>query len=148
MGRSKQTHCKRGHERTLENVANSGGCKICIKDSRQTPEYKERRRAYSQTSKGRANQKKRREKYRQTTECKEYNKAYQRAYTQTPEYKANMRELTARATDMLHDNYIKNALHLPASNITPELIELKRTQIKLRRFVKAVKYEMVNHGTA
>jgi hypothetical protein len=31
VGRNKATHCKRGHERTPENLYKNNGCKVCGK---------------------------------------------------------------------------------------------------------------------
>lgn len=44
-----------------------------------------------------------------------------------------------RAREQLHSWYVKDRLRMPAILITPEMVELKREQIKLWRELKTLK---------
>lgn len=45
--KGKKKYCKRGHERTPENVNKSGGCIRCTKFIRNTPDKKEKAKQYA-----------------------------------------------------------------------------------------------------
>ncbi len=61
-------------------------------------------------------------------------KLYERKYRASEKGKA-AREL---ARDSLTDYYVRSALDLPAIHCPPELVELKRAQLKLNRKLKAI----------
>jgi len=111
----------------------------------QTDKYKARRKAYYQTDKYKAYQKAyqkayeqtdKRKAYRQTDKRKAYMKAYQKAYKQTDKYKAYKK---ARVED-LADGYVKKLLtqntFLHCADVPPELVAVKRLEIRLKRMLK------------
>ena len=105
--------CKRGHERTPENVYASGACKLCMKEYEQSPErsaynhspeHKAYLKAYQQSPEYKAYLK----AYQQSPECKAYHEAYQKS----PECKTYQKTYQQSQTDNLTDIYIQNSLPL------------------------------------
>ena len=75
---------------------------------------------------------------------KAYNKAYQKANPEKIKakgkayYKANPEKIKARskkAIETISQSYIATRLHIPISLLTPELIDQKRLQLKIKRLI-------------
>jgi len=96
--RKHKTHCKRGHERTLENLNNDGKCRICI-------------RVYHKSY---------------IAQQKEVNNTW---------YAAN-KDILQQKVKLLADSYLAQRLGLKLSDIPPEVLEMKRQLILLKRGLK------------
>jgi hypothetical protein len=112
--------CKACHKACQKAYRQSDKYKAChkayLKAYRQSDKYKEYHKAYQQSDKNKACQK----AYRQSDHDKEYQKAYRKSKI------INM-----------SDGYIVNsALKMHMSDAIPELIELKRIQIKIIREIR------------
>jgi len=130
--------CKRGHEKTPENVYANGACKLCAKEYELSPEYKAYKKEYQKSPEYKAYQK----EYRQSPEYKAYQKEYRqspdgkakiKAYHQLPEYKAYRNAYQQLQADNLRDSYITNLLGLKVAEATQELIEITRNRILEKR---------------
>ena len=54
------------------------------------------------------------------------------------------KELAKKRQEMLTDAYVANILKVPVKNIPPELIQLKREQLRIYRLTKQLKNEIEN----
>lgn len=83
--------------------------------------------------------------YRQRPDVKERIHKYRRTYSQTQAYRDSMRKRALQAVKELSDNYIKSIIRqtsgrvLKFSDIPPDLVELKRQSIKLKRTINKIK---------
>jgi hypothetical protein len=118
----KRTHCKRGHERTPENLTSSRKCKICSRLT--TAIWKEEN--WEQVV---ADEKERRRKY--------------------PEkYKAISKKAGEKIRIKMTDGYIRSILTLLGFEQIPiEVIDLKRQHLMLKREIKNAKYETSMRNT-
>lgn len=102
----------------------------------QSPEGKAAKARYRASPKGKAVAKRHMARYNQSPGAKE---AQKRRRRQSPKYKAAMRRRSARAVADLRDAYVARHLGLRVAEAPPELIELKRQQLTLRRLAKTLK---------
>lgn len=134
----KQLYCKRGHERTLNNLTQKGECKICKKENSKNWKQSIRKNP----EKDKETQKKYRENHREqyNTNSKEWRKNNPDRYLEINKKYKNSDK--GRATSIarrrdkintLHTTYIAELLGAPASIIPTEVIEAKRLQIQLYR---------------
>lgn len=138
--------CNRGKERIYYNTKRKTDekRKLYIKYYKTTDVYKAGQKRYRKGKNGKAR-------------CKEYNQSEKGKITSLkglnifkakyPErYREFCRKTARKEIKELKDNYIKNLLvygiPLSKGDITPELIELKRKQLKLRRLCKQQQLQM------
>ena len=118
--------CKRGHVRSPENLNKRRECKECIKHRDQTPERKEYQK-----------------KYNQLPTSKEYQKKYQpekhKERKNSSVFKEYRKKHTKDQVDLLTDTYVRHKLGLKTIYAPPEILELKRLQITLKRELKKCK---------
>lgn len=130
----KKTHCVRGHARTPENVNKSGGCLECKKIN--GAEYAKRKEVRDKQK-----------EYKNGKGAEIWKK-----YTQSTKYKARARELqtTPRFLEMiriknrkriaeLDDRYVAAMMGLKMSEVTAEIIELKRSRLAQKRELRELK---------
>lgn len=167
------TLCKRGHEykktgKSLRRKVN----RACIKcsnenswKSKQKPEVKKKIGEYEQNPEV----KKRRKAYRQSPEGKKKTRERQRRSYQKPEVKKRRREAAIKCLQKpevrnkrnknlrkynmencrnLEHTYIRKRIYerygLKVSEITPEMIEIKRIEILLKRELSTMQKEIAN----
>ena len=116
--------CKHGHVRSPENVDKHYACRICKRVLRNTDDYKSYQKTYM-------------ENYRKSTVYLDYVKARQK----TDEYKAYRKSDVQKAymknfQESIQNSYVALKLNMPVSQCTPELIEIKRLTIQLKRSIK------------
>lgn len=134
--------CKRGHVRSPENLYPSGTCKQCAKIRRRSEIVKSKDAAYrnSELAKSRAFE------YRNTEQEKnrrktEIWKEYQLKYFQSEKGKACTKRKTSKKIELCKPSYIADLLKIPSSQLTPELLEIKRLKIQLERAIKCQKLQ-------
>jgi len=151
MMKQKKTHCLRGHERTEENVTKNGECKVCR--LRKLEEWKnQNKERVSEFIRNRY--KLRAEKFKeQRTKHKDSRKVRDREYYKenredrirySAEWResnlercnAKNKEIKERSRNSLSDGYVAGLLRVKVSDIPPEVVELKRLQIQLKRELK------------
>jgi NAD-dependent SIR2 family protein deacetylase len=76
------------------------------------------------------------------TQCKSCVKKYRREYRLKNEEKLDLK--SKEYVKALEPWYIAQVLRMPLSQLTPELIELKRAQLEMTRLTKQLKKEIQN----
>lgn len=156
MAPPKKTHCINGHERIPENLFSSGICKLCKKEHNEQDKLKRMANHHVKTHCKHGHERtpdnvnsnnaciicknKFMRDYLITQPGRERNNARR----QTPEYRQYMSEYHRKCCNNLENSYIAGCLNMSVLDATPELIELKRTQLKLKRFVNTLKKELEN----
>jgi len=120
VARAKSEYCLRGHLRTPETVTRNGTCKICMKEYHRsyygnTPSYRDKRQARAKSADF---------------------KAERKITLSSPENVERKRVRSIKATHGLSDGYVAQKLHMLLAETTPELIEIKRQHMLLKRELK------------
>lgn len=158
--------CKRGHERTPENVNKNGNCKICM--GQKTSEWAKNNRVKVNETKRKwrhenieAARSYERNKYAQNPissfnkskrwrikndeYVKEYKRLYDKAHQpQLLEIKrmwraknpTKIKQYQDKATAFLPDGYVASKMGLKLAETNKEIIEIKRLTIRLKRSLK------------
>lgn len=140
-----KTHCKRGHERTPENLYSGGWCKIC--SSLNSAEWRKNNiekkreigRRWQMKNRSYCNAKARRlrkangEKIRQREKeqrikCREHRRQMDRVRL-------------AKHIATLSDQYVAKCLRFPVWRIPPEVIDLERQLIIIKREIRNARHE-------
>lgn len=124
---------KCGEVKSLSAFSKDKSCKDGL-----YPQCKGCRKAYRKANAGKIAEYNKTYQKANADKIAEYHKTYQKAYE-----KANADKIRERkkaylkaCVDNLTSRYIASKIGLPISDIPPELIELKRTQLKLHRLIK------------
>lgn len=124
--------CKRGHVKSPENVTKHGECKECkklySKMYMQGPKWKEYQRSPVRKSK----QNEREKEHLQSHEYRNRRNERQREHRRSQRYKELINKKAADITDY----YISQLLRIPMPLIPPELTQIMRANIKLKREIK------------
>jgi hypothetical protein len=155
-------YCKRGHERTPENVTKSRACKICstinarerygknpetirkakIWKKNNPEKVRLTKEKYLEKNQGKA---KREWSKNNPEKLKQYNKKYYSENTEerkknAVEWKTNNRDKVNarqnRAAAEIHDSYAAKRLGLKITDVHPDVLDLQRLHIKLKREIK------------
>lgn len=141
----KKTHCKHGHELTPENLNTQRECKICHRQRslkyyhNNSEKYKE----YKTVNKEHIAKKNKEyaQKYladpKHKQEARDRNKEWQN--NNRDKYLAMRHNSTKRCTTALTNGYVNQLLHARGFiNITPEIIQLTRAILLMKREIKNV----------
>lgn len=121
--------CKRGHVRSPDNVNKSNNCIRCSKDRQKTPEYKTKEKLHKADPEIQKRNRAKEKIYKNTERYKAYDREYKKSET--------YREYRLSLIKNLSDKYVMDKLKLQVGCAPPELIELKRQQLKLTRFARS-----------
>lgn len=132
--------CKRGHERTPENVDSSNHCKLCRveRTKRNSRANVERVKVWRELNPEKVKDQAR--KIRATDKNKQTMLTWRAA---NPE---RIKKSKKKAISNMPDAYIANTLGMSVRTVQPQLIELKRKQLSLIRFVREAKQAKENRN--